>query len=276
MRRHLLPVAAAGVLALAAGTADAASLRITVTNFSASGGLSLTPVYGAFHNGSVDLFDVGGSASAGVETLAELGVFMGGPDTLAAERTAIQADSQGVPGIFGTDFGPGTVDPGETASVDVVVADAATNRFFTFVSMLVPSNDTFIANDDPQALEVFDANGAFNGPLSFDVTSANIFDAGTEDNDLTNGPAFVGGVDATGGAETLNGLIALSTGIGDIPNGFAGLAGPIVAAAANAFVDDPNFVLARIEVEAIPLPATVLMMAAAMAGLITVRSGRRT
>ncbi|MDB4321724.1 spondin domain-containing protein [Akkermansiaceae bacterium] len=51
-------------------SANGASLRITVE---ASSNVGLAPALLSFHNGSVDFFDTGSAASAGLELLAEVG-----------------------------------------------------------------------------------------------------------------------------------------------------------------------------------------------------------
>ncbi|MEO0363513.1 MAG: spondin domain-containing protein [Pseudomonadota bacterium] len=248
-----------------ASPAAAAGLRITIQNFAPSGGLSLTPVYTAFHNGSVDLFDAGSSASAGIEEIAELGSF----GTLMGERLAIQADSQGAVVTAG---GPPTIDPGETGVTEVDIVDPAGNRFFSFFSMIVPTNDTFFGNDDATAFELFDAAGNFLGPQTIEITSDFIFDAGTEANDFTNGPAFVVGADATAGAVTSD-PIAPATDIG-----LSTIAGTLETPAG---LFDPAFasiegVVASITVEQVapvPLPATAWMLLAGVGGLAV--AGRR-
>ena len=64
---------AAFALGASAGAVQAATLKITVTNLGVSGGLTITPVFAAFHNGSFDTFNVGDAASAGLEEIAETG-----------------------------------------------------------------------------------------------------------------------------------------------------------------------------------------------------------
>jgi hypothetical protein len=65
--------AATGATMLTAVAASAVTLNITITNNSAPGGVTLTPLYTAFHDGSYDAFTTGEKASAGVELIAEEG-----------------------------------------------------------------------------------------------------------------------------------------------------------------------------------------------------------
>jgi hypothetical protein len=264
MRQTLHALLGAAVAATAvAAAADAATLRVTITNTAAPNGLAITPVYAAVHDGSFDAFTEGEAASQGVETIAELGSVA----DLPAERLA--ADPAAVAGVV---FGP-AIPPllaGQSGFVDIAVADPATQRFFTFLSMIVPSNDTFIGNDDPLAFELFDAAGLFLGPRTIDVTGLFVYDAGAEVNDPADGPAFVAGVDATLGTvengvvtQGLFGLAAFA-GVLTAP-GFA-LDGDLID-----FITDPAaFSVARIEIDLapdvapIPLPAGAWMLLSAL------------
>jgi len=260
-----LSFAGAGAVfaAMAALTpASAALVRITVTNTAGPGGLSLTPLYFGFTNGTVDLFDAGAAASNGIEEIAETGDFA----PLRDERLAQQADSVG--GVaFGTDIGaPGPIEPGETATF-IIDLDAVANRFLFFASMILPSNDTFVGVDDPMQFSLFDAAGNFLGPQTIDITGLFAYDAGTEVNDasITGGAAFVDGVDISQGAAE-GGVISSAMSLSD----FLGLTlanGTILNGDIDFLSDPANFVFARIEISEVPLPPALLLMAAGLAGL---------
>jgi len=83
-----------------------------------------------------------------------------------------------------------------------ITLDPTTQNHVQLVSMLLPSNDTFFGNDDP--LQILDADGNFIGPSSITFGAGQLYDAGTEVNDFTNGIAFVQGVDITDGALELD------------------------------------------------------------------------
>ena len=73
--------------------------------------------------------------------------------------------------------------PGETESFTVTLnGDESQNRYFSFASMLFPTNDTFMGNDDSTEFEVFNEDGDFVGG-EFIITSDMVWDAGTEVND---------------------------------------------------------------------------------------------
>ena len=145
--------------------------------------------------------------------------------------------------------------------------------------MIIPSNDTFIGNDDPFAFELFDATGLFLGPLVIDVTGAFIYDAGTEVNDPEDGAAFVADVDATLGMEE-NGVV--TQGLFGLDN-FAGVltaAGFALDGDLIDFLSNPAaFSVARIEigfvpdVAPVPLPtgAWLMLSALGLGGLVARR-----
>ena len=92
---------AAFALGASAGAVQAATLKITVTNLGVSGGLTITPVFAAFHNGSFDTFNVGDAASAGLEEIAETGSAAGIAGEMAgAQPSAVsQINSRFKPNI---------------------------------------------------------------------------------------------------------------------------------------------------------------------------------
>ena len=281
------------VLALLASVpataASAASmLSITVENLTGEGGFSFTPLYLGFHDGSFDAFDVGQTASAGVELLAELGVPGPGsePGTIANERLQADPDSEGAV-IAAPGNGVPTIDPGETVTRTVEVERAASNQYLTFLSMLVPSNDTFFGNDNPFAYQLFDDQGRFNGPLTIDITAEIFYDAGTEVNSAVDGPAFVvdtgnpafpGGADAQAGTAE-NGVIVLA---GNPVLGFESVSTPVgmLDDSLLRFADDrAGFSFARITigetVAPVPLPAGAWLGLSALGALGGLRAMRR-
>ena len=60
--------------------------------------------------------------------------------------------------------------------------DPSVDRYFSYSSMIIPSNDAFIANGNPFAHKLFDENGNFVAE-DFVVAGAEVLDAGTEAND---------------------------------------------------------------------------------------------
>lgn len=255
-------LATAGALSIMTATAaSAASLSITIENLTGAGGFAVTPLYTAFHDDTFDAFSVGDAASPGVELLAETGA----ASLVAQERLDLDADSTGNVNPAGT---PPPIQPGESVTT-VLDVDGQSNPFFTFLAMLLPSNDTFIGNDD--ALRLFDDAGNFLGPQFIEVTGEDIYDAGTEVNGL-EGAAFVAGQDVNAGEEE-NGVITAAG--ADIASIFAGATlatGDTLGSGAvlDFFTNPADFRLLTIsitEVSQVPLPASAPMLAAAV-GLV--------
>lgn len=152
-------------------------IEITVTNLAGTDGSLLTPVVVATQNGIYDQFDVGSAASESIERLAE--------DGTTGPRIAAALGSGGVGEAQATAGGP--LAPGESR-VLTFFADPTDplTQFLSYASMVIPSNDAFIGNDDPTQLDLFDDNGSLIrrvGESAFIVTGDDVFDAGTEVND---------------------------------------------------------------------------------------------
>ncbi|UTW46542.1 CHRD domain-containing protein [bacterium SCSIO 12696] len=169
---------------------DGTAITVSITNTLPAGGTFLTPVWFGFHDGAnFDLFNAGEAASVGLERLAEDGSIEG----IAAEFNQ-QVGENGVDAtILGLGAGaPGPIDPGETASFTLNVnTDLVGQGFFTWATMVIPSNDAFLAvPDDALADPIFDADGNFIGPLVIERFGSDVLDAGTEVNN-EEGAAFL-------------------------------------------------------------------------------------
>ena len=239
-----------------ASAATAATIEVTITNEQEPDGLFLTPLLAIFHDGSYDTFDAGGSASTGVETIAETG--NAGPESVAAIGAGATTGVITSPGGFA---GAPVIDPGETTSLTFSL-DPVSDRYFSYLSMVIPSNDLFIGNDDPLAYEVFDLAGMFTNLGVIQIFTSSIWDAGTEAN--TNlGAAFnaAGGV-ATDTNETISPLANVFFLIGE-------------STVAGTTLDLPEgaTLLATIELSQVPVPAALPLLLLGLGGLGVV--GRR-
>lgn len=140
---------------LAAAPASAISLDVTITN-ATPGQVFSAPVL-ATHSSGFDLFEVGEAISPELADLAKDGVSDGLVGVLMAD-----------PNVLDVAVGGGNIPPGESMTL-TIDADAG-HRFVSFASMLVTTNDAFVALDG----------------LLLDSTmskvSAIAYDAGAEDN----------------------------------------------------------------------------------------------
>ena len=178
----LLPAAAAIVLTTLTSPAQAAvGVRITIQNLSPTNSVSFAPLRYGFNSGVFDAFNVGATATAPIISVAEGGSGSAWLPAFAA------ADPTAVLGSLG-----GALTPGSTVQSGIITVDPNVNAFFTFGSMIIPSNDFFIGNDDPREYRLFDANGRL-ALKSINVKASEIWNAGSEAFDPANAAFLVGG-----------------------------------------------------------------------------------
>ncbi len=189
----LMTTAMLSALCCAPTIAD--SISVTIENTQSPGGFALTPFWLAMHDGNFQVFDEGAAASTytGITDIAELG------STAAIAGRFASEQPSGVETTFAEPNGPPVFSPGESAKTTINVMNPMSSRYLSYASMVVPSNDLFVGNDN--ALEVFDAAGNFVGPITIDIYGSNVWDNGTEVNDIMDGPAFVMGQDAMAGTD---------------------------------------------------------------------------
>jgi hypothetical protein len=168
---------AAGVTAAGAQAAQV-QLNVTVENLAPVNSVRFAPLRVGFHAGIFDAFDIGSAAGASIVSIAEGG-------SGSAWFPAFGAADPGA--VLGT--AADALLPGQTHSSTFTV-DTAANAYFTFASMVVPSNDFFIGNDDPNQYRLFDAAGNLQVG-SIIQRSRDLWDAGSEIHDPA-AAAFVG------------------------------------------------------------------------------------
>jgi Ca2+-binding RTX toxin-like protein len=212
-------------------------LTIEIENLAPTNGTLLTPVWFGFHDGIFDTYDRGRPVSPGLESVAEDGAV----DLISREfNLAGFGTVQGA--VLGTAGTPGPIDVGETASFTVTLDGSdPTSRFFSYASMIIPSNDFFIANGNERAHQIFDDQGNFLG-ADFTILGSQVLDAGSEVNDeVPANTAFFGQQTPNTGV-TENGVVQLATGF--IPGG------PILSTPrfANADFTAPGYQVARFRI----------------------------
>ena len=167
-QKFTVSLAVIGVSLCAVSFAPAVMIEVTVENMAPEAGTFLTPVWVGFHDGSFDLYDLGSGASAGLEAIAEGGAVGG----LSAELLA--ATPGGLGGVVnGAPIAPNSGAVSATFDVDPA------NRWLSFASMIIPSNDAFVGND--VAMEVLDVGGNVI-PQHILILGRDVLDAGAEAN----------------------------------------------------------------------------------------------
>ena len=211
-------------------------VTVTIDNAAPQAGTNLTPLWVGFHNGEFDTYDRARPVSPGLESIAE-----DGDTALFSQEFALS----GLGDVDGT-IGSAPIAPGSSVRQTFNV-DASEGRYFNYASMVLPSNDTFIANGNPLVHEIFDEAGNFIG-ADILVSGAQALDAGTEVNDeLPANTAFFGQQTPNTGVDE-NGVVQLSSGFNPVGSG--------------GILDDPRFAnadftaegyqIARIRVSANP------------------------
>lgn len=216
----------------------AGQITVQVKSLASVEGVRFSPTWVGFHDGSFDTFDAGTPASSQIEMLAEDG------------------NSSGISGIFTGDkdgliLGPGTPPifmPGDIGSMTFDI-DMSSDVYFSYLAMVVPSNDAFVGNDDPMAIQIVN-NGTFT-PITFKVYGSMVWDAGTEVNDeVPVNTALLGQTTPNTGVTEGANIV--------LHNGHM-VPGNILAAYPDADFTVPGYEIAEITI--IPEPATMSLMA---------------
>lgn len=243
-------------LVAASAAAQPVEIRVDIENLAPDNSVAFAPLRVGFHNGTYDSFNNGQAASDAIISIAEGG---SGDAWFPAFGAA---DPTATLGSVLTDGG-GPLTPGATGSATFTI-DPAINRYFTFGSMVVPSNDSFIGNDSPTQYQLLDEKG--NLLISEIVQTGNdIWDAGSEVNGIFGSAFLEGATNADRIAE--NGVVGFDFTQFDIYNGQTTGAG---------YTFDRQFggddALYRISFSVVPAPASTALIG--LGGLVAVRRRR--
>lgn len=248
-----------------ASLAQTVKIRVTVENLAPANSISLAPFRFGFGNGTFDSFDnnqpaflLGASdiSQAPIVTIAEGG---SGSNWFPAFQTAEPNANLG--SVLGPSIPP--ILPGQSNSVEIDVDPS--NRFFTFGTMVVPSNDHFLGNANPMAFEVLDTNGNLL-LTSIAEDASRIWDAGSETENPANAAFLVGGVNDQ--RENENSPVTFNFADLSAFNGLTTAAGYVF----DSSLLSANTPVLRISFEQIPEPSSLLMI---VASLVSV-AGRRS
>ncbi|HPF12734.1 MAG: spondin domain-containing protein [Planctomycetes bacterium] len=194
-------------------------IAVSIENMAPNLGTFQTPVWIGVHNGAFNLYDRGLPAtgpnsplgSDALERLAEDGITSG---------LAMALINSGYGVVEGTVPGPaGPIAPGERAYASFEIQPlAATSRYLSYASMVLPSNDAFVGNGNGTEHPLYNAQGMF---VFRDFFDAQAMDAGTEVNDeIPANTAFLGQAAPNTGVPQ-NGAVEFHAGF--LPKGSGGI-----------------------------------------------------
>jgi hypothetical protein len=230
-------------------------LKVTVENLAPANSIAFAPLRMGFNAGLYDSFNEGETASAAIISIAEGGSGADWfPAFMAAEPNANFASAVPNPA--------GPLLPGAMASTTAVV-DSEMNPYFTFASMVVPSNDYFIGNDSPTQYQLFDAMGKLNFD-SILLSADDIWDAGSEVDDPANA-AFLE-IGDNGLRTPDDGVVGFDFEGLEIFDGLTTGAGYTFDSQLTAATD-----VYRISFEVVPEPNSVALLACGVGGLLFAR-----
>ena len=161
------------VLGASASFSHAVTIQVELT--AGTSNIGLSPLGVAFHDGTLETFEVGsdlnnlGERGDNLEFLAERGNPAALLGSLAGAGTSISTGQAG-----------GPTAPGATSVFTVEIGTGQNS--FSFFSMVLPSNDWFVGSETDEAVDITSLLGGGASELVIDLDT--VYDAGTELNDF--------------------------------------------------------------------------------------------
>ena len=200
-------------------------------------GTRLTPVWVGLHDGGFDLYDRGAPVSPELERLAEDG-------TIQPLSTLFNMDSGAAwDGVAGG----APIEPDTSVEVEFsVTMPRGSPLYLSYATMVLPSNDAFLANGDPRAHRITLPSGRPVRCMRPVMDSGmDVLDAGSEVNDESRETTAFFGQSAPDTGVVENGVVDLHPGF--LPAGSGGILDDPMFANAD-FTQDP-YPMLKIEVE---------------------------
>lgn len=254
---RILTIAALATLAALPAHARLVDVTVTIENLAPANSVSFAPLRFAFNAGRFDAFNTGAVATAPIISIAEGG---SGSDWFPAFAAAEPA------AVFGSTMG--ALLPGATATTAAFRIDTEVNRYFTFGTMVIPSNDHFLGNDDPLEYRIFDRAGNLL-ITSIDQTTDEIWNNGSEATDPANAAFLVGGVNDQRTPE--GGVVRFERDELSAFNGLTTAAGYIFT---NSLTDGQLIYRITFNATPVPAPAAAALFALGLGGLVALRRRR--
>ena len=239
---------ATAVAWLAGAPARAALLQISVTNDQpVNAGFGISPVWVGLHDGTFATFTPGGASSSALQAIAELA------DTSKMTAAFAGHGSQ-------TTVGSAPIIPGASATTTLDVANPAADPYLSFASMVVPSNDFFFGNPNPKGFQLFGPSGQFIGPTTIQIFGTNVWDAGTEVNNINFGAAFIAADDIADHVAEDGTIQLVFGGANDLTSYLNSISGKATPAGYDiSHLISPADLIATIQITAVPEPSTFVL-----------------
>lgn len=171
------------VLAEHNATACAYKGSVTIVNEAPMNGTCVTPIWVGIHEGTFWVGVHGGTFDTYNNEEAVLGPF----DSLTKNGHNVPLKEAFVANgtIWDGVVGEAPLCPGETSTLDFefTAGKEDTSYYFSYASMVIPSNLAWVSSGNPTAYPVIDEMTAEFLPVTIDVTGSDVLDTGAEVND---------------------------------------------------------------------------------------------